>query len=160
MAVLCAHLAAVDPRFAQVGRRAEDRQFQRRLALEAAGLDLPTPDERTAEIGGRTYQLPEVTASVVRELCTPMTIPSSANVDESLLVAEPKEDVSMPTVEPRDPNTQLNGPEPPQAEESGFIASVKRYCTIRHGVIAGAVVLLGTAVYLAVTRGTEVSPTA
>ncbi len=67
VAVLCAHLADVDPRFATVGRRAEDRQFQRRLALEAAGLALPAPDERTAEIAGRLYQLPEVTASVVRE---------------------------------------------------------------------------------------------
>ncbi len=50
-----------------------------------------------------------------------------------------------------DPNAALNGPEPP--EPSGFAATVKRYCTLRNGVITGVVVLLGTAVYLAVTRG-------
>jgi len=172
VAVLCAHLAEVDPGFATVGRRAEDQQFQRLLALRAAGLDLPTPDERTAEIAGRTYQLPEVTASVVRELCTPAAVLSSANptpmaatssssANLGELLAE-QEEKSMPTATTTEsPNAALNGPEPSQTtDEGGFCATVKRHCTARNGIIAGALVLLGSAVYLAVTRGTEVAPTA
>jgi len=57
----------------------------------------------------------------------------------------------MQTTQTPDPNATLNGPQPP--ESAGFFAAVKRYCTVRNGVIAGAVVLLGTAVYLAVTCG-------
>ncbi len=172
ISVLSAHLAAVDPRFAAVGRLAEDRQFERLAALRATGFDLPQPEERTATIAGRTYQLPEVTASVVRELCTPAAVLSSANPTPTAvassssaslgeLLAE-QEEKSMPTATTTEsPNTALNGPEPSQTtDEGGFLATVKRHCTVRNGVIAGALVLLGSAVYLAVTRGTEVAPTA
>jgi hypothetical protein len=51
------------------------------------------------------------------------------------------------------PNATLNGPQPAAPEEGGVFAFVKRQCTMRNGVIAGAVVLLGTAVYMAVSRG-------
>ena len=47
---------------------------------------------------------------------------------------------------------------PPAVPEEGRLcAFVKQQCTVRNGVIAGVVVLLGTAVYLAVTRGTDVT---
>jgi len=37
------------------------------------------------------------------------------------------------------------------------LASVKRHCTIKNGVVVGAVVLLSTAVYLAATRSPDVT---
>jgi hypothetical protein len=157
---LCAHLAPHDPRFAAVGRRAEDRQSVRHAALIDAGFRLPCPDERTAEILGRTYQLPDVTASVVRELLSPVALLPSDNLDElDTLVANDVEEPTMPMTQ-TDPNAKLNGPYPAVIEEAGVFAFVKRHCTIKNGVIAGAVVLLGTAVYLAVTQGTVSDVTA
>ena len=153
IAVLSAHLAAVDPRFAAVGRLAEDRQFERLSALRATGFDLPQPEERTAEINGRLYQLPSgVTASVVRELFTPAAPPSGNRNEENMTTHVEK-------LEKKDPNATLNGPEQPPAAE-GVFAFVTRHCTLRNGVIAGAVVLLGAAVYCAVTRGADVPTTA
>jgi hypothetical protein len=157
IAVLCAHLATHDPRFAGVGRRAEDKQYARHTALVNAGFRLPRPQERSAEIFGRTYQLPDVTASVVRELLSPVALPLPGNLDElERLVANDVEDITMPMTE-TDPNAKLNGPYPAVIEDEGFLAFVKRQCTIKNGVIAGAVVLLGTAVYLAATRVPDVT---
>ena len=154
IAVLCAHLTPHDPRFAAVGRRAEDQQYVRHDALAHAGFRLPRPDERTAEIFGRTYQLPDVTASVVRELLSPAALLPPGNLDElDTLVANDVEETTMPMTQTTDPNPKLNGPSPAVIEEAGVLAFVKRRCTIKNGVIAGAVVLLGTAVYLAVTQG-------
>jgi hypothetical protein len=158
IAILCAHLATHDPRFATVGRRAEDEQSVRHAALVNKGFRLPHPDERTAEILGRTYQLPDVTASVVRELLSPVALLPSDNLDElDRLVANDVEDITMPTIQTTDPNAKLNGPYPAVIEDEGFLAFVKRQCTIKNGVIAGAVVLLSAAVYLAATRSPDVT---
>ena len=129
----------------------------RHTALLNAGFRLPRPDERTAEIFGRTYQLPDVTASVVRELLSPAALLPSGNPDElERLVANNVEEITMPMTE-TDPNTKLNGPYPAVIEEEGVLAFVKRQCTVRNGVIAGAVVLLSAAVYLAATRSPDVT---
>jgi hypothetical protein len=158
VAVLCAHLAPHDPRFAAVGRRAEDEQFMRHTALVNAGFRLPGPDERTAQILGRTYQLPDVTASVVRELLSPAALLPSGHPDElDTLVANDAEENTMQTTQTADPNVRLNGPYPAVPEDKGGLAFVKRHFTIKNGVIAGAVVLLGTAVYLAATRVSDVT---
>jgi hypothetical protein len=158
IAVLCAHLAAHDPRFAAVGRRAEDQQYLRHTALINAGFRLPRPDERTAEIFGRTYQLPDVTASVVRELLSPAALPPPGHLDElGTLVANDAEKTTMPTTQTMDPNATLNGTYPAAPKAQGVFAFVKRHCTIKNGVIAGAIMLLGTAVYLAVTRVPDVT---
>jgi hypothetical protein len=158
IAILCAHLTTRDPRFAAVGRRAEDQQSVRHAALVAAGFRLPHPDERTAEILGRTYQLPDVTASVVRELLSPATLLPSGHPDElERLVANDAEETTMPMTQTTDPNTKLNGPYPAMPEGEGVFAFVKRHCTVKNGVIAGAVALLSTAVYLAATRGPNVT---
>ena len=130
----------------------------RHTALLNAGFRLPRPDERTAEIFGRTYQLPDVTASVVRELLSPVALLPSDNLDElDTLVANDVEDITMQTTQPVDPNATLNGPYPAVIEDEGVVAFVKRQCTVRNGVIAGAVVLLGAAVYLAATRKADVT---
>lgn len=159
IAVLCAHLTTYDPRFAAVGRRAEDQQHARYATLANAGFLLPRPDERTAEVFGRTYQLPDVTASVVRELLAPVALAPPDHPDELVtLVANDEEEASMPMTDTTDPNPKLNGPYPAVVEEDdGVFAFVKRHCTLKNGVIAGAVVLLGTAVYLAATRGADVT---
>ena len=129
----------------------------RHTALINAGFRLPRPEERSAEIFGRTYQLPDVTASVVRELLAPAALPLPGNLDElERLVANNVEDITMQTTQ-TDPNAKLNGPYPAVIEEEGVVAFVKRQCTVRNGVIAGAVVLLGTAVYLAATRKPDVT---
>ena len=63
----------------------------------------------------------------------------------------------------QDPNVTLNGVTPAPEEQSGFFAAVKRQFTVRNSIIAGAVALVGTAIYLAVTSGNgvpEVTPTA
>jgi hypothetical protein len=158
IAILCAHLTTRDPRFAAVGRRAEDQQSVRHTALVNAGFRLPHPDERTVEILGRKYELPDVTASVVRELLSPAALLPSGNLDElERLVANEVEDITMPTIQTTDPNTKLNGPYPAVPEEEGVFAFVKRHCTVKNGVIAGAVALLSTAVYLAATRSPDVT---
>lgn len=117
-------------------------------------MALPRPDERTAEILGRTYQLPDVTASVVRELLAPATLAPPSNLDEldNLVANEPKE-TTMQTTPTTDPNAKLNGPHPAAPAEGGVLAFVKRHCTARNGVIASAVVLIGTALYFALTNG-------
>ena len=126
----------------------------RHTALINAGFRLPRPEERSAEIFGRTYQLPDVTASVVRELLSPVALLPSDNLDElDTLVANDVEDITMQTTQTADPNAKLNGPYPAVVEDEGVFAFVKRHFTIKNSVIAGAVVLLGTAVYLAVTQG-------
>lgn len=159
IAVLCAHFTAYDPRFASVGRRAEDQQHARYQALIDAGFRLPRPDERTAEVFGRTYQLPDVTASVVRELLAPVALAPPDHLGEIVtLVANDEEEPTMPMTHTTDPNPKLNGPYPAVVEENdGVFAFMRRHCTLRNGVIAGAVVLLGTAVYLAATRGSDVT---
>jgi len=112
---------------------------------------------RAFTVPGRTYQLPNVTASVVRELLSPVALVPSDNLDElDNLVANDVEDITMPMTE-TDPNAKLNGPYPAVIEDEGVLAFVKRQCTVRNGVIAGAVVLLGTAVYLAATRKPDVT---
>jgi hypothetical protein len=68
-----------------------------------------------------------------------------------MLVAQPLKEDPMQTTQTTDPNVTLNGPLP--SGPAGFFAIAKRYCTVRNGIIAGAVLVLGTAVYLAVTRG-------
>ncbi len=158
IATLCAHLTAYDPRFATVGRRAEDQQDARHTALVHAGFRFPGPDERTAAIRGRTYQLPDVTASVVRELFTPAAFSPPDHLDElETLVANDVEEPTMPLTSTTDPNAKLNGPYPAVPDAEGVFAFVKRHCTVRNCVIAGAIALLGTAVYLAVTRGPNVT---
>jgi len=130
----------------------------RHTALINAGFRLPRPEERSAEIFGRTYQLPDVTASVVRELLSPVALLPSDNLDElDTLVANDVEDITMQTTQTADPNAKLNGPYPAVVEDEGVFAFVKRHCTVKNGVIAGAVVLLGTAVYLAATRVPDVT---
>ena len=130
----------------------------RHTALLNAGFRLPRPDERTAEIFGRTYQLPDVTASVVRELLSPVTLLPPDNLDElDTLVANDAEEITMQTTQTADPNVKLNGPYPAVVEDEGVLAFVKRHCTIKNGVIAGALALLGTAVYLAATRTPDVA---
>ena len=157
IAILCAHLTTHDPRFAAVGRRAEDQQSVRHTTLINAGFRFPHPDERTVEILGRKYELPDVTASAVRELLSPAALVPSGNPDElERLVANNVEDITMPMTE-TDPNAKLNGPYPAVIEEEGVLAFVKRQCTVRNGVIAGAVVLLSAAVYLAATRTPDVT---
>jgi len=158
IAILCAHLTTHDPRFAAVGRRAEDQQSVRHTALVDKGFCLPHPDERTVEILGRKYELPDVTASVVRELLSPAALLPSGTPDKlERLVANNVEEVTMQTTQTTDPNAKLNGPYPAVVEDEGVLAFVKRQCTIKNGVIAGAVVLLGTAVYLAATRVADVT---
>ena len=158
IAILCAHLTPHDSRFAAVGRRAEDHQSVRHTALVNAGFRLPHPDERTVEILGRKYELPDVTASVVRELLSPAALLPPDNLDEiERLVANESEEDTMPTIQTTDPNAKLNGPYPTVVEDEGVFAFVKRHCTVRNGVITGAVVLLGTAVYLAATRVPDVT---
>jgi hypothetical protein len=158
IAILCAHLTTHDPRFAAVGRRAEDQQSMRHTALVNAGFRLPHPDERTVAILGRKYEIPDVTASVVRELLSPAALLPSGNPDElERLVANDVEDITMQTTQTTDPNAKLNGPYPAVAEDEGIFAFVRRHCTIKNAVIAGAVVLLGTAVYLAATRSPDVT---
>ena len=158
IAILCAHLTTHDPRFAAVGRRAEDQQSVRHTALVNAGFRLPHPDERTVEILGRKYELPDVTASVVRELLSPAALLPPDNLDElDTLVAIESEEDTMQTTQTADPNAKLNGPHPAVVEDEGVFAFVKRHCTIKNGVIAGAAVLLGTAVYLAATRVPDVT---
>jgi len=158
IAVLCAHLTTYDPRFAAVGRRAEDQQYARHTVLVDAGFRFPGPDERTAKFRGRIYQLPDVTAAVVRELFTPAALPPQDHLDElETLVANNVEEPTMPLTPTTDPNAKLNGPYPAVPEDDGLVAFVKRHCTIKNGVIAGAVVLLTTAVYLAVTRSPDVT---
>ncbi|MEO6026749.1 MAG: hypothetical protein ABIR79_07790, partial [Candidatus Binatia bacterium] len=141
IAILCAHLAMHDPRFAPVGRRAEDEQYRRKAALETAGLALRHPDERTAAIFGRTYQLPDVTASVVREIARsiPVAAPPPGDSDEptEFVTHVPQED-TMQTNQNSDPNARLNGPHPAEPEAGGFLAFVKRQCTTQNGIIAGA----------------------
>jgi len=158
IAILCAHLTTYDPRFAAVGRRAEDQQCLRHTTLINAGFRFPHPDERTVEILGRKYELPDVTASVVRELLSPAALLPPGHLDEcDTLVANILEDTTMPMAQTTDPNTKLNGPYPAMPEGEGVFAFVKRHCTVRNGVIAGAVALLSTAVYLAATRSPDVT---
>jgi len=158
IATLCAHLTAYDPRFATIGRRAEDQQHARHTALVHAGFRFPGPDERTAKFRGRIYQLPDVTAAVVRELFTPAVLPPPDHLDElETLVAHNVEEATMPMTQTTDPNARLNGPHPAVVEDEGLLAFVKRHCSITNGVIASAVVLLTTAVYLAVTRSSDVT---
>jgi hypothetical protein len=148
IALLCAHLCRTDVRFAAVGRRAEDEQFKRGVALSAGGFELSRPDRNVARIWGRTYQLPEVTTSVMREL-------NSSTPAAPTPLANPQQEDVMQT-QTQDPNKDLNGGQQPE-EETGLFAAVRSYCTVRNGVIAGVVVVLGTAVYLYVTGGTDVA---
>ena len=164
IATLCAHLAAVDPRFATVGRRAEDRQFLRGTVLESAGFDVHRPAQDTARIFGRVYQLPDVTASVARELANNPAVSNGAPppIAKTEIFAQALEDAmaETQTTQKADPNASLNGPEEPQKEETGFWAAVKRQLTVRNGVIAAAVVLVGTAIYVVVSGAAEDVPEA
>ena len=63
----------------------------------------------------------------------------------------------MQTTQTTDPNAKLNGSYQVVIEDEGVLASVKRHCTIKNGVVVGAVVLLSTAVYLAATRSPDVT---
>ena len=149
IALLCAHLCRTDVRFAAVGRFAEDEQFKRGTALDAAGFDLSRPDRNTARIFGRVYELPEVTAAVVRELTQRNYAPTFTAPDAG---SNAGKESQMETTQTQDPNTKLNGQQPAE-EEQGFLAFVKRQCTVRNGVIATAVLVLGAAVYCYVTGG-------
>ena len=125
----CALLASADPRFSRVGRRAEDPQEQRRLLLDAAGFDIDRPYCDTATIYGRTYQLPDATASVVREIAEefdPIRVEQVG--DDTIRVTDlhgevgslpvalmntptHEEEMMMPTPT-TDPNAALNGGSP------------------------------------------------
>lgn len=158
----------MDPRFAPVGRRAEDLQDQRRRALDQIGLALPAPDQDTAIVAGRTYQLPDPTEAVIRELSNASVPVPHVGPDgnpfgevvspQSASFTQPTEEsVSMPTPT-TDPNINLNGATLPEPEAKGFLARAQEYVTPRNGIIAAAVVIVGTAIYLAVTAAPEVAP--
>ena len=69
-----------------------------------------------------------------------------------------EKEMMMPTPT-TDPNAALNGGSPAPEESKGFFAQAKEYCTLKNGIIAAAVAIVGTAVYLAVTSGDSVSET-
>jgi hypothetical protein len=138
-----------------VGRAAEDEQFKRGTALDAAGFDLSRPDRNTARIFGRLYELPDVTAAVVRELTHRNYAPTSTAPDAGSSAGKESEMETTQT----DPNKDLNGQQP-APQETGFFATARSYCTVKNGAIAAAVLVVGTAVYLYVTGGTDIADVA